>query len=50
MRLEVLGTNAAFAAQGVTNSFILWQNNNSGLLLDCGFSVYQELRQQLDYC
>ena len=46
MRLEVLGTNAAFAAQGVTNSFILWQNNNSGILLDCGFSVYQELRQK----
>lgn len=43
MQLEVLGTNAAFAKEGTTNSFILWKYENDGILLDCGFSVYQEL-------
>ena len=43
MKLEVLGTNAAFAKEGVNNSFILWDNDGLGILLDCGFSVYQAL-------
>lgn len=43
MKLEVLGTNAAFAKDGVNNSFICWKNDEEGVLLDCGFSVYQKL-------
>ena len=35
MKLEVLGTNAAFAKEGVNNSFILWDNDGLGILLDC---------------
>ena len=43
MRLEVLGTNSAFVKDGVTNSFILWKDDDNGILLDCGYSVFQEL-------
>lgn len=46
MKLEVLGTNAAFAKEGVNNSFILWDNDGLGILLDCGFSVYQALLEK----
>lgn len=43
MKLEVLGTNSAFVKDGINNSFVLWQDENSGVLLDCGYSVFQEL-------
>ncbi len=46
MKLEVLGTNAAFAKDGITNSFILWKYENDGILLDCGFSVFHALLQK----
>ncbi len=48
MRLEVLGTNSAFAPTGVNNSFILWKNEENGILLDCGFGVFAELMRK-DY-
>lgn len=45
MILEVIGTNSAFPAEGTTVSFILWpdENKRQGVLLDCGYPVYQEL-------
>lgn len=43
MKLEVLGTNSAFVKNGVNNSFILWRNEDDGVLLDCGYTVFQEL-------
>ena len=46
MKLDGLGTNAAFAKEGVNNSFILWDNDGLGILLDCGFSVYQALLEK----
>ncbi len=48
MELEVLGTNSAFVKNGVNNSFILWRSADDGILLDCGYSVFQELRNK-DY-
>ncbi len=41
MKLEVLGTNSAFAKKGVNNSFVLWRDDGRGILLDCGYSVFQ---------
>ena len=46
MKLEVLGTNSAFVKNGVNNSFILWRNEDGGVLLDCGYTVFQELMRK----
>ena len=46
MKLEVLGTNSAFAKKGVNNSFVLWRDDGRGILLDCGYSVFQHLLDQ----
>ncbi len=46
MKLEVLGTHSAFVKSGVNNSFILWRQADDGILLDCGYSVFQELQRR----
>lgn len=47
MLLEVLGTGSAFA-EGINSSYILWRekSKDSGILIDCGFSVFPELQKK----
>lgn len=43
MELEVLGTNSAFAKDGLTVSMLLWMSDDEAVLIECGFPVFQEL-------
>ena len=49
MQVEIIGTSGAFAP-GTNVSMIIWPQDTkqNGILLDCGFSVFQKL-QELDF-
>lgn len=43
MKLEIIGTNSAFAKDGPTTSLMVWDNDGKGILLDCGYPIFQYL-------
>ena len=47
MQLEIIGTSGAFAP-GTNVSMIIWPQDTkqNGILLDCGFSVFQKVQQR----
>ena len=43
MKLEIIGTNSAFAKNGPTTSIMVWDDDGKGILLDCGAPIFQHL-------
>lgn len=43
MKLEIIGAYSAFVKTGTTTSMVVWTDDGKGILLDCGYSVFQRL-------
>ncbi len=43
MKVEILGSGSAFAADTTNSSLLLWLHEDNAVLLDCGYNVFPEI-------
>ena len=45
MKVQVLGVGNAFSPELGNSSVIIWENTGNGFLIDCGFTIFPELKE-----
>lgn len=46
MKIQVLGTGGCFSPEIGNSSIIIWDKSTKGFLIDCGYAVYQTLKEK----